>query len=115
MSKKNDKTTTPPVTARRYDEAARAEITAFLAAGNTNNAAKAEFGCSAHFAGKLRSAAGLTGDKAPKATKAAPVAAKGKAVAKPVAKAAPKGAPVAAKAPAKAKPAKVAPTAANLL
>lgn len=54
MSKNTEKPT-----ARRYDEAARAKIVAFIKSGKTNQEAKAKFGCTAHFAAKLRKEAGL--------------------------------------------------------
>lgn len=48
------KTKSPGPTAVRYDEKAIARIVSFLKKGHSNVEAKAEFGCSAHFAGRIR-------------------------------------------------------------
>jgi hypothetical protein len=49
---------------RRYDDAKVKAIAAFLKTG-TNQAAKAKFGCSAHYAGKLRKKLKIAFPKAP--------------------------------------------------
>ena len=70
------KTSATAPTARRYDDAARTKIVDFLKTGKTNLEAKAKFGCTAHFAAKLREEAGIAPTaKAPKAKASKPVAA----------------------------------------
>ena len=81
MSKSTD--TSP--TSRRYDEATRKKITAFLKTGKSNREAKAEFGCTAHFAAKLREEAGIP--PTAKAVKAKAPAAKAVKAKAPAAKA----------------------------
>ena len=69
------KTSATAPTARRYDDAARTKIVDFLKTGKTNREAKEKFGCTAHFAAKLREEAGIAptakaGKPAAKAPKA---------------------------------------------
>lgn len=70
-------------TGTRYDEAMRAKICAFLKT-HTNQETKKEFGCSAHFAGKLRAEAKIphvarVGQAKAAAKAATPAKGKGKA------------------------------------
>ena len=86
-----------PAISRHSDEK-RASIIAFIKGGKTNHEAKAKFGVSAHFVGKLRKEANVG------PAKAKPVAAKAPAKAVST-KSSPKPAPAKGKATPKAKPA----------
>jgi len=55
----------------RYDEKTINSIIAFLKKGKTNVEAKKQFGCTAHYAGKLRKKAKLKAAPAPKKAKSA--------------------------------------------
>jgi hypothetical protein len=76
-----------PNTAVRYDDPVKKKIASYLREGNSNQAAKRKFGCSAHWAGRLRDelkiAAFAPAPSKPKSTKA-------KAKAKPAKKRVPK-------------------------
>lgn len=86
------KNTATKPTARRYDEATREKIIAFMKAGKTNREVKEKFGCTAHFAAHLRKEAGLPQSERKPRTAKAPV--KATKAAKPVAKKAVKKAAV---------------------
>lgn len=75
MKSATKSTSSKVTTGTRYDEAMRAKICTFLKT-HTNQAAKKEFGCSAHFAGKLRAEAKIPHVAVVAVAK--PVAAKGK-------------------------------------
>ncbi len=83
----------------RHSDEKRASIIAFIKGGKTNHEAKAKFGVSAHFVGKLRKEANIS---APAKAKPAPA----KAVST---KSSPKPAPAKGKPTPKAKPAPKAP------